>query len=331
MDNFKITVFCEMTRYNYPTEVSFELTSKAFLLAKNIENTEVQVLIVGQRLNYDNIIDDFSKCGADKVIIGNDDIFYDYSSDLYRNAIVEILQQEKPNVVLFGATVIGRELAPLVATELETGLTADCTDLNITEEGLLEATRPTFGGKMMATVLSKTLPQMATVRPNVFKIPDEEIQKDTKVLFNWVNALKDNTKINKILEFIPNDNIENKLTDAKLIFAGGKGLQNKENFKKLYKLAELTGGCVGASRGAVDLGFAKQDIQIGQTGKTVSAKIYIAFGISGMAQHLAGINSCDKIIAVNNDSEAPIFQSADIGIIGDAVQIIDEMIEKYSK
>lgn len=327
-EQFKITVFCEMTKDDIPKEVSFELTAKASSLVKEIENAQVQVLIVGKRMLYDDIIDDFSKYGADKVIIVNDDALAEYSPELYRKAVSEILKREKPQVVLFGATIMGRELAPLVATELYTGLTADCTDLYITKDGILEATRPTFGGKMNATILCKTLPQMATVRPMVFKLPKETVEKETKVDFNWVDTTKE-TKNTKILEFFPDfDDKKTDLSKAELIFAGGRGLKTKENFKKLFELAKLAGGSVGASRGAVDMGLAEQEIQIGQTGQTVNSKIYIAFGISGMAQHLAGINSCGTIIAVNNDEDAPIFKMSDYGIVGDAVQIIDRMIEK---
>ncbi|MBQ2645250.1 electron transfer flavoprotein subunit alpha/FixB family protein [bacterium] len=328
MNKFKITIFCEMTKRDYPAEVSFELVSKSYEMVKNIENSEIQVIIVGKRINYDKIIDDFSMQGADKVIVVNDDVFTDYSPSLYKKAIVEILKQEKPDIVLFGATVMGRELAPLVATELQTGLTADCTDLSITDDKKLEATRPTFGGKMNAVIMCRTFPQMATVRPNVFKHSKEKILKDTAVDFNWIDVHSEKNNLS-ILEFIPFEQLNNKdLLKAKIVFAGGKGLKNKNNFAKLYELAKLTGGSTGASRGAVDAGFAPPEIQIGQTGQSVSSHIYIAFGISGMAQHLAGINSCDTIIAVNNDENAPIFQHADIGIIGNAVEIIDKMVEK---
>lgn len=328
MDNYKILIFSELTQDNYPQAVSFELVSKIYSLVKNFQNFEIQVLLVGKRINYDKIINDFSKCGADKVIIVNDEVLADYSTARYKKAVVEILNKEKPHIVLFGATVFARELAPMVATALETGLTADCTDLNITQDCVLEATRPTYGGKMNAVILCKTLPQMATVRPNVFKIQETGISKNTKAVFDWVDTSVDK-QIPKILEIIRFDNnSQNDLSKTNIIFSGGKGLQNKENFKKLNELAKLTGGTVGASRGAVDSGFAPQELQIGQTGNTVSAKIYVAFGISGMAQHLSGINSCDKIIAVNKDETAPIFKVADVGIVGDAVEIIDKMIEK---
>ncbi len=325
MDKFKITVFCETAWDGSVAPVSFELTAKADELVKNIENSEVQVLIVGKRINYDGIIEDFSNYGADKVIVVNDDIFENYSANLYRAAISEILKKEKPNVVFFGATVRGRELAPLVATTLNTGLTADCTGLEIVD-GKLEATRPTFGGKLNATILCKTLPQMATVRAGVFTLPKNSIKKDTKVNFDWVNVYNEE-KFTKILELIPEyADDDNDLSNAEIIYAGGRGMKSKENFNRLFELARLTGGVVGASRGAVDAGFADSSIQIGQTGKTIHAKIYVAFGISGLAQHIAGINSCDKIISVNKDSNAPIMKLSDIGIVGDAEEIIKLMV-----
>ena len=329
-NKFKICVFCEMKQDDNVSQVSYELASKAYSLVKDIENSEVQVLIVGRRINYDNIIDNFSKLGADKVIIVNDDVFTIYSANLYKKAVVEIFQKEKPDVVLFGATNIGRELAPLVATSLKTGLTADCTDLEIIDEKLA-STRPTFGGKMNATILCKTKPQMATVRPNVFKIKDNNIQKETKVDFNWIDTSEEKN-YTKLLEIIPEYCKDDKdLSNAEIILSGGKGLKNKENFDKLYELAKLMGASVGASRGAVDMGLADSSIQIGQTGQTVHSKIYIAFGISGMIQHMAGINSCDKIVAINNDINAPIFKQADINILGDATDIISNMINLYKK
>lgn len=327
MSNYKITIFCETNRDFKIKEVAFELISKAKKLTQGMVDTEVQALVVGQRLNYDDIIDELSEYGTDKVIIVNDDILAEYDAEKYRKAICEILEKEKPQVVLFGATAIGRELAPLVATSLQTGLTADCTGLEIAE-GKLEATRPTYGGKMNATILCKTYPQMATVRTGVFKAEKHYPQKETVVNFDWVKT-QDCKEFTKILEFIKSpENEKNNLNKAEIIFAGGKGLKTKENFDKLYKLAELTGAKVGATRAAVDAGIADKSIQIGQTGTTVHAKIYIAFGISGAAQHLAGINSCDKIIAINKDSEAPIFKSADYGFVADAEEIIDTLTNK---
>lgn len=325
MEKFKVSVFCEISWDEKIAPVSFELTAKAADLVKDIENSEVQVIIVGKRKNYDSIIDEFSNYGADKVIIVNDDIFEQYSANLYRKAISEILKKENPDIVFFGATIKGRELAPLVATTLNTGLTADCTELEIVDEKL-EATRPTFGGKLNATILCKTLPQMATVRAGVFRLPQNPVKKDTQVRFDWVNVHNEEN-FTKILELIPEyADEDNDLSKAEIIYAGGRGMKSKENFNRLFELARLTGGVVGASRGAVDAGFADSSMQIGQTGKTIHAKVYVAFGISGLAQHMAGINSCDKIISVNKDPNAPIMKLSDIGIVGDAEEIIKQMV-----
>jgi electron transfer flavoprotein alpha subunit len=330
MEKYKVSIVCELSWEGTVAPVCYELTTKAQELVKDIENSEVQVIIVGKRMNYDGIIDGFSWYGADKVIIVNDDILEEYSANLYRKAISEIIEEEKPQIVLFGATIRGRELAPLVATTIDTGLTADCTGLEI-EEGKLVATRPTFGGKMNAQILCKTTPQMATVRPDVFKAVILENKKETEVKFDWVNTHGEE-KFTKILELLPeyaSDDYD--LSKAEIIYAGGRGMKSKENFNRLFELARLTGGVVGASRGAVEAGFADSSIQIGQTGKTIHAKIYIAFGISGLAQHMAGINSCDKIISVNKDAEAPIMKLSDMGIVGDAAEVITEMVKQIKE
>lgn len=327
MNKYKITVFCEMDRNCFVKDVCYELISKATELVNNIENKEVQALVVSKRINYDGIIEDLSGYGVDKVIIVNDDVFSEYSAEKYRKAICEILKKEEPQIVLLGATIIGRELAPLVATTLETGLTADCTGLEISD-GKLEATRPTFGGKLNATILCKTKPQMATVRQGVFQAKKTDDEKDVEVRFDWVKTSESND-FTKLLEFFKSKESEvSNLSKAELIFAGGKGLKSKENFDKLCELAKIAGAAVGATRAAVDAGFADKSIQIGQTGITVHSKIYVAFGISGAAQHMAGINSCDTIIAINNNSQAPIFKSADYGFIADANDFINMMTNR---
>lgn len=330
MDKFKITVFCEIQRNETAATVSYELASKAVQMAEGIENAEVQVIIVGKRMSYDNIIENFTTCGVNKIIVVNDNNLADYSSERYRKAVSEIIIKENPQIVLFGATVLGRDLAPLVATTLDTGLTADCTGLEISD-GKLLATRPTFGGKLYATIVCKTLPQMATVRPGVFKIAAHLPRVSPDVRFEWVDT-NEQPNFTELLAFFPFDKkSETNLQDAKIIVAGGRGMKTQENFYKLYELTRLLGGAVGASRAAVENKFADSSIQIGQTGKTVNAKIYLAFGISGMAQHMAGINSCDKIIAINNNPKAPIFKVADFGIVGDATQVVISLIRHIKR
>ena len=328
MSDIKILIIGELTPEGGLLSVTLQLTSKSYELLKNYDNSKVQVLITGGRGFYDNITERLSKAGADEVIIVNDDILKKYNSARYNKVITDIYRNEQPDIIFFGATHQGRELAPLVATSLETGLTADCTGLDIID-GKLSATRPTFGGKMNAAIYCKTLPQIATVRPNVFKILNLENKKDTNVRFDWVDT--GNVEIKTEILEVLTENSSNSLEKAEIIVSGGLGMKTKEGFCILEELAACLGGTVGASRAAVDSGLMPQSAQIGQTGKTVSAKLYIACGISGAAQHIAGINSCDKIIAINTDKNAPIFKYADIGIVGDAFEIIPKLISELIK
>lgn len=326
MSDIKILIVGELTPDNNVTPVTLQLTSKATELLQDLPNSKVKVLIIGGRICYDEIINNLSKAGADEVIIVNDDLLKDYNYARYNKVITEIFKNEITDIILFGATHQGRELAPVVATSLETGLTADCTGLDI-RDGRLSATRPTFGGKLNAAIYCKTLPQIATVRPNVFKI--QENPKDTNVRFDWIdtNTVEIKTEILEVLK----ENSQNDLEKAKIVVAGGRGMKSKEGFNLIGELAACLGGTVGASRAAVDSGFMPQSSQVGQTGKTVSAKLYIACGISGAAQHIVGINSCDKIIAINTDKDAPIFKYADYGIVGDAFEIIPKLISELIK
>jgi electron transfer flavoprotein alpha subunit len=242
--------------------------------------------------------------------------------------VTEIVRKENPDILLFGATHIGRELAPVVTTELETGLTADCTGLDLVDNRL-SATRPTYGGKLNAAIFCKTFPQAATVRPNVFKINELPEPKEINVKFDWIDTSDAEVKT-EILEVI-NETVNNNLENAQIVVSGGRGMKSKEGFFLLGELAACLGGVVGASRAAVDSGLMPQSAQVGQTGQTVSAKLYIACGISGASQHIAGINSCDKIIAINTDKDAPIFKYADYGIVGDAFEIIPKLISELIK
>ena len=327
MDNSGILIYAQINRDDKIAPVSLELAYKAHELSQKLDNAEVTALIIGGRKIYDDIIEQLSKAGVDKVLITNDEILKEYSTELYTEVVVKTIEQIKPSIMLIGATTQGRDLAPRISSRLNTGLTADCTKLDINEKGQLAATRPTFGGNLMATILCKTFPQMASVRPNVFPLPEEPIIKDTKVEFNWIDVHGIEQKV-KLLDFIANaPSTGINLNEADIIVAGGKGMKSKEGFKLLEELAELLGASVGASRAAVDAGWAEHSMQVGQTGRTVTPKLYIACAISGAIQHIIGMSSSDKVIAINIDPKAPIFQVSDYGIVGDAFEIIPELIK----
>jgi len=330
MSELKILIVGELNQNNELVPVTLQLTSKTAEMAKGNPDAKIQVLIIGQRMSYDFVIEQLAKTGANEVIITNDDILRDYNVTRYSRVISEITRRENPDILLFGATHRGRELAPVVTTELETGLTADCTKLDITDDGVLLATRPTYGGKLNATIVCKTMPQSATVRPNVFKINESDEPNDIKVRFDWVNTFDLDIKT-ELLETVNETENEKGIENAKVVVAGGRGMKSKEGFALLEELAACLGGVTGASRAVVDMGLMPQSAQVGQTGKNVSAKLYIACGISGAAQHIAGLNSCDKIVAINIDKDAPIFRYADYGIVGDAFEIIPKLISELIK
>ncbi len=327
MEYSGILIYAEITRDNDINPVTLELANKAVELSQQLGGQPIFALIIGKRMNYDYIVEKLSKAGVDKVIISNDNILYDYSTLLYTEIAVQIINKIKPSIVLIGATTQGRDIAPRISSRLNTGLTADCTKLEINEKGQLAATRPTFGGSLMATILCKTFPQMASVRPNVFPLPKEPIDKETLVEYDWVDVHNLDKRVD-IIEFIQNiQNTAVNLTEAEIIVAGGKGMKSAEGFKLLEELAGELNASVGASRSAVESGWGDHSIQVGQTGKTVTPKLYIACGISGAIQHVAGMSSSDKIIAINKDPKAPIFNVSDYGIIGDVFEVVPELIK----
>ena len=258
----------------------------------------------------------------DKVfVMGN---LAEYNTDLYAASAVQAIREIDPAIVLIGATNQGRDLAPRVASELQTGLTADCTDLSINEKGLLEATRPTFGGQLMAVILCKTMPQMASVRPGVFR-PVSGVNK-TPEMVHLTPDLPE--KRVELLDFVKSVRDMNGLEGAQVIVAGGAGMKNADGFEMLQKLADKLGGKVAATRAAVDKGLAPRDRQVGQTGQTVSPKLYIACGISGAVQHIVGMCNSNKIIAINIDPTAPIFQNCDVGYVGDVFEVVPKLFEE---
>ena len=326
----EILLYAEVTQENYVHTVIFELANKAQELAKKLDNAQVSALLICKQGLADLYKEAFINSGFDKVYIAEDNRFTHYSTELYSKVAIDVIKEIKPEIILIGATSQGRDLAPRVSSSLHTGLTADCTALDVNEKGQLMATRPTFGGKLMATILSKTLPQMATVRPKVFKPSSENVVKNTQFLN--VNVVIDDIKRKvEFVEFVKRAKCEiNDIDSAKIIVAGGKGMKNQAGFELLKILAQKLGATVGASRGAVDMGLAPVEIQIGQTGKTVSPKLYIACGISGAIQHTVGMCDSDKVIAVNKDPNAPIFEVSDIGYVGDVFEVLPELIKSLN-
>ena len=320
-----IMLYAEVTKENYLHTVLFELAYKAQELSKKLNNADVSALLICKTGLAEEFKEAFINSGFDYVYIAEDDRLANYSTELYSKIAVDVINEVKPEIVLIGATTQGRDLAPRVSSSLHTGLTADCTGLDINEKGQLAATRPTFGGKLMATILCKTMPQMATVRPKVFKPAPENIVKDTKFIYIKPNIDNIETKV-KFVEFVKGVNTAiNELDSAEIIVAGGKGMKNEAGFELLKNFAESIGACVAASRGAVEMGLAPADIQIGQTGKTVTPKLYIACGISGAIQHIVGMQDSDKIIAINTDEKAPIFDICACGLVGDVFEVLPEL------
>jgi electron transfer flavoprotein alpha subunit len=317
-----VYVFVEQ-RDNHIQNVSLELIGKGKELAEK-RNTDVTAVIVGKGVS--SLTATLSHYGADNVIVIEDDRLGRYMTEPYTKALFEVVQAKKPEIMLFGATSIGRDLAPRVSARVHTGLTADCTGLEIDEEtGHLLMTRPAFGGNIMATIICKEFrPQMATVRPGVMQKLDEDKSKQSKVE-NFKVDFKDTDFNVEILEEVVETKKKIKIEDAKILVSAGRGFGSKENIALADELAKVVGGTVSGSRAAVDSGWLEKELQVGQTGKTVRPNLYFALGISGAIQHLAGMEESDLIIAVNKNPDAPMFQAADLGIVGDINKVIPEL------
>ena len=323
-----ILIYAQTDRKGILQNVVLELANTAQKLSEKLDNCDINAILFTDGTNLEQNKEILSKNGFNKVFVAKSDIFKQYSTENYSKITIDLIKETEPEIFLIGATTQGRELAPVIATNLNTGLTADCTKLDINEKGQLAATRPTFGGNLMATILCKNYPQMATVRPKVLKKSEFEINKNTEFIELNFDLPQDKNKI-ELIDFIENKQLSDvRIDEAEIIVAGGKGMKNKYGFELLQELAKLLGGSVGASRGAVDMKLADSSVQIGQTGKTVVPKIYIACGISGAIQHTVGMSGSDKIIAINKDENAPIFKIADIGIVADAFEVLPELIQK---
>ncbi|MFB6367527.1 electron transfer flavoprotein subunit alpha/FixB family protein [Paenibacillus elgii] len=270
--------------------------------------------------------------GADAVYLYDAPIFHHYRTESYMRAVIEACQKHKPEIFLFGATSTGKDLASAVATDLATGLTADTTQLDVdADTGLLEASRPAFGGNIMATILcKKDRPQMATVRPKVMKRLAPDRQRKGEIVEETVSVREKDLRT-KVLEIVRDTTKRVRIDEADVIVAGGKGLGGPAGFELIHRLAETLGASVGASRDAVEAGWIEHHHQVGQTGVTVTPKIYFAIGISGAIQHLVGMQNSGLIIAINKDPAAPIFGSCHYGIVGDAFVIVPLLIEAFQK
>ena len=319
-----VWVFAEQ-RGGVITPVVFELLGKGRDLASDIGDVKLCAILLGEDLS--DMTTQLFEAGADVVYTADSPLLKNYTSDGYTKVISDAIHEFKPEIVLYGATHIGRDLAPRIAKRVSTGLTADCTKLDIDPEtkGILQ-TRPAFGGNLMATIKCPNhRPQMSTVRPGVMdKAP---VQKGrTGEVIPVTLTLQESDIRTKIIEIVKTAKDMVSLTDAEIIVSGGAGLGDASGFELIKKFADKVGGVVGASRAAVDAGWIDHAHQVGQTGTTVKPKIYIACGISGAIQHLAGMQTSDIIIAINKNPLAPIFEVADYGIVGDLYKVIPELM-----
>ena len=313
--------------------VAFELLGKARELAADL-NTDVTAVLIGSDVK--GLADELAVYGADKVIVVDDPELKEYRTEPYAHALASVINEYKPEIMLVGATAIGRDLGPTVSARVATGLTADCTVLEIGDFPLVAApgkedqqkhnqllmTRPAFGGNTIATIACPdNRPQMATVRPGVMqKIAPIEGAKANIIEYN--PGFTPNNRYVEILNIVKAVKSTANIMEAKVLVSGGRGVGSKENFKMLEELAEVLGGTVSCSRAVVENGWLPVDLQVGQTGKTVRPQIYFAIGISGAIQHVAGMEESDLIIAINKDEDAPIFDVADYGLVGDLNKIV---------
>jgi len=324
-ENNGICVIAEINSDNSLTGVSLELIGAAKELAAKLGGKEVSALLIAGNKDLNPLVKELTEAGANKIYLVQDEKLENYSTDLYSHVAYEVINLKKPEIVLVGATTTGRDLGPRLSSRLDTGLTADCTALDINEKGQLAATRPTFGGNLMATILCKKMPQMATVRPKVMRKPEPDPSNvaEVETINIDLSGINSRTKLLEVIKGCFNNCAG--IDEADIIVAGGRGMKSAENFAILEDLAKALGGAVGASRAAVDAGWRPHCDQVGQTGKTVTPKLYIACGISGAIQHLAGMNSSDIIVAINKDPDAPIFDIATYGIVGDVFEIVPEL------
>lgn len=340
MKNYKgVFVFAQQVD-NKLSGISFELIGEGKRLAEKLDE-QVTAVLIGSDVK--GLVDELAEYGADRVIVVDDPELKEYRTEPYAHALASVINEYKPEIVLVGATAIGRDLGPTVSARVATGLTADCTLLEIGDFPLvalpnqeqkhnqLLMTRPAFGGNTIATIACPdNRPQMATVRPGVMQKIDPIAGAKAEVI-EYNPGFTPNNKYVEILDVVKELSDTVDIMDAKILVSGGRGVGSAENFKILQDLADVIGGTVSCSRAVVDNGWLPKELQVGQTGKTVRPNVYFAIGISGAIQHTAGMEESDIIVAINKDETAPIFDVADYGIVGDLNKIVPKLTEELKK
>ncbi len=305
-------------------KISFEMIGEGTRIAHELGGTVVAA-VLGHELG--SKIDPLAHYGAEQIYVADDASLANYTAEGYTNVLAGLIRQTEPALVLIGATTQGRDLAPRLAARLAVGLATDCTGFQI-RDGELLITRPIYAGKAIATVSEQTIPYMATVRPNVFAPLEADTSRSAQVR----DIPADTGSIRaKVIDMIKEAGERIELTEAEIVVSGGRGLKGPENFALIEALAETLGAAVGASRAAVDAGWKDHSYQVGQTGKVVTPTLYVACGISGAIQHLAGMKTSKFIVAVNKDPDAPIFKVADYGIVGDLFKVVPVLTEEFKK
>ena len=309
--------------------VSLELLGAGRKLADKLE-----VPLSGVLLGYEikSLSREVIAYGADQVYVIDHEVMKDYRTESYMKAVINLAEKYKPEIFLYGATSNGKDLASAVATDLSTGLTADTTMLDVeVEKRLLEASRPAFGGNIMATILCKKhRPQMATVRPKVMKAMEPDPDRHGEVIEEPI-TLKEDDMRTKVIKIVKDVTKKVNLAEAHVVVAGGKGMGDFQNFQLIHELADTIGATVGGTRDVVEAGWLPHEQQVGQTGETITPKIYFAIGISGAIQHVVGMKNSEFIIAINKDPQAPIFDVATYGIVGDALEIVPKLIKEFKE
>jgi electron transfer flavoprotein alpha subunit len=311
-----------------PANVALELLGEGRKLADQL-NVKLAAVLMGD--NVEAAASKLISYGADMVYLIDDPSLMNFNDESYTDIFVQLISRYRPEIVLMGATTYGRSLAPRVSSRLNTGLTADCTKLEIDmEKRIILQTRPAFGGNLMATIICPThRPQMSTVRPKVMKALEQEMSRTCEIIRPEI-IIPEDVKV-KVTDIVSTLCEKVNLTEADIIVSGGRGMGDPKNFVLVEELAKVLGGAVGASRATVDAGWIEYSHQVGQTGKTVGPKVYFACGISGAVQHLAGMSSSDTIIAINKNPEAPIFKVATLGIVGDVLEVLPALIGEFKK